>query len=288
LLTNQEELLSGIVDMAGLTKEQAKQRVIMRPLSGFTVSNLFTGSNTDLSLDGEIERDIQTADEIYWIVAFVRFSCVRIFENALREFLAKPNAKLRLITTTYMGASEPKAVDFLKQLAPNKVEIKVSYNCDLDRLHAKSYIFVRESGLNTAYIGSSNMSRSALTKGLEWNMRITNQENPHIIQKALATFDTYWNSDNFEDYDYDRFVAAIAERNEVNRSVGRVLQKYHVLPHQKAILDKLTVEREIHQSYKNLIVAATGTGKTVIAAFDYKRFYDANQRHRLLFVAHRK
>ena len=288
LLTNQEELLSGIVDMAGLTQEQAKQRVTMRPLSGFTVSNLFTGSNTDLSIDGEIERDIQTADEIYWIVAFVRFSGVRIFENALREFLAKPNARLRLITTTYMGASEPKAVDFLKQMAPNKVEIKISYNCDLDRLHAKSYIFVRDSGMHTAYIGSSNVSRSALTKGLEWNMRITNQENTHIIQKALATFDTYWNSDNFEDYDYDRFVEAIAERNEVNRSVGRVLQKFHVLPHQKAILDKLTVEREIHQSSKNLIVAATGTGKTVIAAFDYKRFYDTNQRHRLLFVAHRK
>lgn len=288
LLTNQKELLSGIVDMAGLTVDQARQRVTMRPLSGYTVSNLFTGSNTDLSIDGEIERDIQTADEIYWIVAFVRFSGVRIFENALREFLAKPNAKLRLITTTYMGASEPKAVDFLKQLAPDNVEIKVSYNCDLDRLHAKSYIFVRESGMNTAYIGSSNMSRSALTKGLEWNMRITNQENPHIIQKALATFDTYWNSDNFEDYDHNRFVAAISERNEVNRNIGRILQKYHVLPHQKAILDKLTVEREIHHSNKNLIVAATGTGKTVIAAFDYKRFYDANQRHRLLFVAHRK
>lgn len=288
MLTNQEELLSGIVDMAGLTKEQAKQRVAMRPLSGYTVSNLFTGSNTDLSIDGEIERDIKTADEIYWIVAFVRFSGVRIFENALREFLAKPNAKLRLITTTYMGASEPKAVEFLKQLAPEKVNIMVSYNCELDRLHAKSYIFVRESGMNTAYIGSSNISRSALTKGLEWNMRITNQENPHIIQKALATFDTYWNSDHFEDYDYDRFVAAISEKKEVNRTVGRVLQKYHVLPHQKAILDKLTVEREIHHSNKNLIVAATGTGKTVIAAFDYKRFHDVNDRHRLLFVAHRK
>ena len=288
LLTNQEELLSGIVDMAGLTSEQAKQRVTIRPLSGYTVSNLFTGSNTDLSIDGEIERDIKTSDEIYWIVAFVRFSGVRIFENALREFLAKPNAKLRLITTTYMGASEPKAVDFLKQLAPGKVEIKVSYNCELDRLHAKSYIFVRDSGMSTAYIGSSNMSRSALTKGLEWNMRITNQENPHIIQKALATFDTYWNNENFEDYDYNRFVKAIAERNEKTRSIGRVIQRYHILPHQKAILDKLTVEREIHHSNKNLIVAATGTGKTVIAAFDYKRFYESNQRHRLLFVAHRK
>ena len=288
LLTNQEELLSGIIDMAGLTKEQARQRVTMRPLSGFTVSNLFTGSNADLSIDSEIERDIQTADEIYWIVAFVRFSGVRIFENALREFLAKPNAKLRLITTTYMCASEPKAVDFLKRLAPHKVEIKVSYNCDLDRLHAKSYIFVRESGMNTAYIGSSNMSRSALTKGLEWNMRITNQENPHIIQKALATFDTYWNSDTFEDYDYNRFLTAISERNAVGRGLGLVLQKYHILPHQKAILDKLTVEREIHKNNKNLIVAATGTGKTVIAAFDYKRFYDANKSHRLLFVAHRK
>ena len=288
LLTNQEELLCGIVDMAGFTKEQAKQRVTMRPLSGYTVSNLFTGSNTDLSIDGEIERDIQTADEIYWIVAFVRFSGVRIFENALRKFLAKPNARLRLITTTYMGISEPKAVDFLKRLAPEKVEIKVSYNCDLDRLHAKSYIFVRESGMNTAYIGSSNISRSALTKGLEWNMRITNQENPHIIQKALATFDTYWNSETFDDYDYDRFVEALAEMKEVNGRVGRVLQKYYILPHQKAILDKLTVEREIHHSNRNLIVAATGTGKTVIAAFDYQRFHDSHQRHRLLFVAHRK
>ena len=80
-------------------------------------------------------------------------------------------------------------------------------------------------------------------------MRITNKENPHIIQKALATFDTYWNSDNFEDYDYERFVAAISERNEVNRNVGRILQKFHVLPHQKAILDKLTVEREIRQHF---------------------------------------
>ncbi|MBQ8989890.1 MAG: hypothetical protein IJ067_09390, partial [Prevotella sp.] len=110
--------------------------VTMRPLSGFTVSNLFTGSNADLSVDSEIERDIQTADEIYWIVAFVRFSGVRIFENALRRFLEKPSARLHLITTTYMGASEPKAVEFLKQLAPDKVQIKVSYNCDLDRLHA--------------------------------------------------------------------------------------------------------------------------------------------------------
>ena len=287
-LSNQEVLLSGIVDKAGLTEEQAKQRVTMRPLSGFTVSNLFTGSNTDLSIDGEMERDIMTADEIYWIVAFVRFSGVRIFESALREFLTKPNAKLRLITTTYMGASEPKAVKFLKELAPKKVEIKVSYNCKLDRLHAKSYIFVRESGMNTAYIGSSNISRSALTKGLEWNMRITNQENPHIIQKALATFETYWNSDNFEDFDYDRFVSALAERNEDNKNVRRVLQKYYILPHQKAILDKLTVERNIHHSYRNLIVAATGTGKTVIAAFDYKRFHDANTRHRLLYVTHRK
>ena len=288
LLTNQEELLSGIVDMAGLTKEQAKQRVTMRPLSGFTVSNLFTGSNADLSVDSEIERDIQTADEIYWIVAFVRFSGVRIFENALRRFLEKPSARLHLITTTYMGASEPKAVEFLKQLAPDKVQIKVSYNCDLDRLHAKSYIFVRDSGMNTAYIGSSNISRSALTKGLEWNMRITSQENPHIIQKALATFDTYWNNDNFEDYDRERFLVAIAERNEVRNGRTRALQTYHILPHQKAILDRLTVEREIHGSNKNLIVAATGTGKTVIAAFDYKRFHDSHSNHRLLFVAHRK
>ena len=74
---------------------------------------------------------------------------------------------MRIITTTYCGATQAKAIEQLAAL-PN-TEIRISYNTDIERLHAKSYIFVRNSGMNTAYIGSSNLSKSAQTEGLEYN-----------------------------------------------------------------------------------------------------------------------
>lgn len=163
LLLVQNELLSGIIAKAGKNEAQIKACNLLRPKSGFTVSNLFTGSNHDLSLQSEINLDIQSADEIYWIVAFIKFSGVRIFKDALVRFLEKPNARMHIITTSYMAASEPKAVQFLKELCPEKVDIRVTYDTTLDRLHAKSYIFLRNSGLHTAYIGSSNLTESAMT-----------------------------------------------------------------------------------------------------------------------------
>ena len=105
--------------------------------------------------------------------------------------------RYNIITTTYCGVTDPKAVERLSELPDT--EIKISYNTRIERLHAKSYIFERNSGFSTAYIGSSNLSKSAQTDGLEWNIRVTNVENSHIIKTALATFNMYWNSPNFED-----------------------------------------------------------------------------------------
>ena len=176
---------------------------------------------------------------------------------------------------------------------PN-TEIRISYNTEIERLHAKAYIFVRNSGLSTAYIGSSNLSKSAQTDGLEWNLRVTNVENPHIIKSALATFDMYWNSENFEDFGIggiEKFNRELKRQRDAKdpQKQFEMFNRYQVLPHQKQILDRLQVEREENDIWRNLVVAATGTGKTVVAAFDYKRFHEHNRnRSRLLFVAHRK
>lgn len=289
LITIKDKLLSAIIDSTGLTDKQLELYNKLRPASGFTSSSLFTGSNEGLRMNDEINRDIISSDEIYWIVAFIRFSGVRIFKDALLKFLERPGTKLNIITTSYMGASEPKAVEWLQSLNPEKVKIKVNYDINSDRLHAKSYIFVRNSGLSTAYIGSSNISRSALTQGLEWNIRVTNEENPQIIRAARAAFETYWHRADFEDYDAEKFRRAIALSDKNVGQKGMMLPVFNIRPEQKAILEQLSVERTQHKNFRNLVVAATGTGKTVIAAFDYKRFVENTQgKHRLLFIAHRE
>ena len=285
------ELLSAVVSGQREAALRATKKEIVRPLSGFRVSNLFTGGQSGVPLCAEIMRDIASADQICIIVSFLRMSGIRMMLDQLRDFCRGEGHKLRVITTTYCGVTEAKAVEQLAAL-PN-TDIRISYNTNIERLHAKSYIFVRDSGFSTAYIGSSNLSHSAQTDGLEWNIRVTNVENPHIIKSALATFEMYWNSENFEDFrkgGIEKFRRELAvQRSRNSGSPVEVLSRYQLLPHQKAILDRLQVEREENGLTRNLVVAATGTGKTVVSAFDYKRFREMNPRHdRLLFVVHRE
>lgn len=283
------DLLAEVITKQQSALQNQSNTQTIRPISGFRVSNLFTGGSSTLSLGEEIRREIASADEICFIVSFLKVSGVRILLDDLKKFCSREGTRLRIITTTYCGATQAKAIEQLAAL-PN-TEIRVSYNTDIERLHAKSYIFVRNSGMNTAYIGSSNLSKSAQTEGLEWNMRVTSVENPHIIKTALATFEMYWNSPNFEDFR----IGGIEKFNkEIHRNIFHsetsdfVYQRYTLLPHQKQILDKLRVEREDRDNFKNLIVAATGTGKTVISAFDYQEFARTHSRARILFTAHRE
>lgn len=283
------DLLAEVMTQQQSALQNQSNTQTIRPISGFRVSNLFTGGSSTLSLGEEIRREIASADEICFIVSFLKVSGVRILLDDLKKFCGREGTRLRIITTTYCGATQAKAIEQLAAL-PN-TEIRISYNTDIERLHAKSYIFVRNSGMNTAYIGSSNLSKSAQTEGLEWNMRVTSVENPHIIKTALATFEMYWNSPNFEDFR----IGGIEKFNkEIHRNIFHteaadfVYQRYTILPHQKQILDKLRVEREDRGNFKNLIVAATGTGKTVISAFDYQEFARTHSRARILFTAHRE
>lgn len=283
------DLLAEVMTRQQSALQNQSNTQTIRPISGFRVSNLFTGGSSALSLGEEIRREIASADEICFIVSFLKVSGVRILLDDLKKFCNREGTRLRIITTTYCGATQAKAIEQLAAL-PN-TEIRISYNTDIERLHAKSYIFVRNSGMNTAYIGSSNLSKSAQTEGLEWNMRVTSVENPHIIKTALATFEMYWNSPNFEDFrigGIDKFNKEIHRNIFHTETTDFVYQRYTLLPHQKQILDKLRVEREDRGNFKNLIVAATGTGKTVISAFDYQGFARTHSRARILFTAHRE
>ncbi len=260
------------------------------PYTRLTHSELFTGGNVGLSLLSELKKEILSADRIDLLVSFIKFKGIIILERELVEF-TKRGGQLRVITTTYMGASDYKAIQLLSKL--DNATLKISYNTGNERLHAKAYLFHRKTGFHTGYIGSSNFSRSALTDGLEWNIKITTREVSHIIDKFQKTFDAYWQSDDFEIFDDDihkeKLVLALNHgKNQKLPELSNSFFDIKPFPFQSEILEKLEVERIIHNRFRNLIVAATGTGKTIISAFDYKRFRKENKSAKLLFLAHRK
>ena len=288
-IADHQQMLTAVVSAQEEARLKATHQEAIRPMTGFRISNLFTGGQSEISMNAEIERDIESADKIYLIVSFLKLSGLNLIYDRLKKFCDNPQHQLRVITTTYCGVTEAKAVERLSQLP--HTEIRISYNTRIERLHAKSYIFERNSGFSTAYIGSSNLSKSAQTDGLEWNIRVTNVENPHIIKTALATFNLYWNSKNFEDF-RDGGIAKLYQELQTQRTTkGTTIggfTKYTILPHQKQIIDKLIAVREKGLN-RNLIVAATGTGKTVISAFDYRLFVETHPNsHKILFIAHRK
>ena len=262
---------------------------IPRPHTSLSESSLFTGSPHEPQLAHELNEEMRSADGVEILLSFIKWSGLRLLMAAFEDLRVR-SIPVRVITTSYMGASDARAVEWLAAL-PN-VQVRVSYDTERTRLHAKAYHFRRQTGFSTAYIGSANMSHAAMTSGLEWNLKITAQDMVHILEKFSIEFETYWNSHEFIPFDPQNptpFRTAIARAKNPQPDAPAVFFDLCPHPFQERILEALHSERSLHDRWNNLVIAATGTGKTVIAAFDFKRFFEERKRQaKLLFVAHRQ
>ncbi len=265
------------------------RRLAERPEIPLSTHDLLVNGRGEPHLAAELKKEIASADQIDLIVAFVRWYGVRLLFDALEE-ARRNDVPVRLLTTTYTGSTERVALDRLAELG---VEVRVSYDTAMTRLHAKAWIFHRRTGFSTAYVGSSNITRSALLDGREWNVRLSSSASRALFDKIRATFDTYWASSDFERYDpgrdADRLDLALGRSDGADERTQLSGLTLTAWPYQEEILEALDSERRNHDSWHNLVVAPTGTGKTVVAALDYRRLRpELGGDPSLLFVAHRE
>jgi len=258
---------------------------LSQPLIPLLDTTLLTNAPGEPSLWSQLRSEIESADAIDVVMAFIRRSGISPLLDGLRRH-CEQGKRLRVLTTTYTGSTERRALDQLVDLG---AEVRISYDLGSTRLHAKAWVFHRRSGFSTAYVGSSNLTQQAQVTGLEWNVRASAVRNPDVVAKFGAVFDSYWEAGDFVPFDAEQF-------DEEQRRTGRqddgplvILSPVELRPEpfQERLLELIEVARE-KGHHRNLLVAATGTGKTVMAAVDYARLRPRLPRARLLFIAHRE
>lgn len=253
------------------------------PLIPLLDTTLLTNAPGEPRVGHQIGREIDSADRIDVVMAFIRRSGITPMMEALRSH-CRVGRPLRILTTSYTGSTEARALDELREAG---AEIRVSYDTETTRLHAKSWLFHRQSGFSTAYIGSSNLTYSAQVSGLEWNVRVSGARNPDVIAKVAAVFESYWQQPDFKPYDPEEFRKRLTNGTDARATISLSPTELRLEPFQQRLLEQIALSRQ-QGHHRNLLAAATGTGKTVMAALDYVSLREALPRARLLFVAHRE
>jgi superfamily II DNA or RNA helicase/HKD family nuclease len=273
------ELLQSIMGR----KPDGRPDAIAAPLIPLLDTTLLTNAPGEPRVGHQIGAEIHSADRVDVVMAFIRRSGIAPLMGALRAHCAADRA-LRVLTTTYTGSTEARALDELRDAG---ADIRVSFDTDNTRLHAKAWLFHRQSGFATAYIGSSNLTHSAQISGLEWNVRVSAARNADVIDKVAAVFESYWQHPDFRPYDPGEFRARIERGADGRTSISLSPTELRPEPFQQRLLEQIALSRQ-QGHHRNLLVAATGTGKTVMAALDYASLRETLSRARLLFVAHRE
>lgn len=239
----------------------------------------------------QLIRSMKKAESVDIIVSFLMESGVRMLLKELEHTL-KRGAKIRILTGNYLGITQPSALYLIKRKLGDRVDLR--FYCEKGRsFHPKSYIF-HYTDYSELYIGSSNISRSALTSGLEWNYRFSSQKDPENYKEFFRAFEDLFvnHSIIIDDKELKRYsqnwhrpaVAKDLDRYDFTESETNDTKIKPLYEPRGAQIEALCAleDTRAEGAQKALIQAATGIGKTFLAAFDSKKY------EKVLFVAHRE
>ena len=252
-----------------------------------------------------LKQELLNCKKFYFIVSFIKYSGIQLLISTLDE-LEKQGIQGEIITSVYLNITDSKALR--KLLSYKNIKVKI-YNNSSESFHTKAYLFEKEK-YHSVIIGSSNISQSALYSAEEWNVKLTDSSFFNIYEKSLNQFEKLWHSNEaielIEDFidEYEKYKKSINTQNTFDYRKTKIKQKNEFIPNsmQKRVLEKLKETRE-NGNKKGLVISATGTGKTYLAAMDIKQFFKINSNTenklfeinksktsniKFLFIAHRE
>lgn len=231
----------------------------------------------------ELVKSMKDCIGFYFSVAFVNFSGLQLLLDPLKEAEQK-GIRGRIITSTYLNFTDAKALEKIRKFS--NIELKVFVTDKDIGFHTKAYIFEYPEYYKV-FIGSSNITQSALKSNIEWNVEILAKEDAFFIKQVLKEYDQIWNNSVVADQDfinrYEDFLKSFKKKQMIQNIIYE--DSEYIIPNrmQKLAMENLERVRGFGEN-KALVIAATGTGKTYMSAFDVKSY----QPRKLLFIVHRE
>lgn len=246
-----------------------------------TDKRLIVNSNNG-NLLNELIKSLNECESFYFSVAFINFSGLQLLLDSLKEAEYR-EIKGKIITSTYLNFTEVKALEKIRTF--NNIDLKVFHNFDEKGFHTKVYIFEYQDTFKII-IGSANITQSALKSNIEWNVEIVSKNESNFIKEVLKEYNYLWKiseeaTDEFLN-EYQNFLKTINKSRPMSQLT---FERNYIVPNrmQKRAIESLERLRNYGES-KALVIAATGTGKTYMSAFDVKNY----KPKKLLFVVHRE
>ncbi|MCG3671312.1 DEAD/DEAH box helicase [Aliarcobacter butzleri] len=242
------------------------------------MNNLVT-NNEITNFFNNITELLDNCKSFYFNVAFINFSGIQLLLDSFKK-LEEKNIKGKILTSTYLNFTQIKALEKIKKF--KNIELKI-YDCEVSNIgfHSKSYIFEFKDDYKIL-IGSSNITASAFKSNIEWNVKTIAKKDDIFLKDVLNEFETLWKtSSEVNDEFLTSYSNFLNSQNKEFKSFNLNQIKTNFM--QEKALEKLENLRKKGEK-KALIIAATGSGKTYLSAFDVKNF----KAKTILFLVHRE